>query len=274
MMKGFADKGMTFALISGIVIFAVSTIVAAIFFGILESSAEATLQNWKLGGAIAGFAFSAILLTSITFQFYKQVTANDVNKYRDQVIELQSKLIRGAPCPDNYVVEVDERHKLVLSRPEAWLPKEGILYQYVEKKPGDAMPANFNVVYQNKNDLADMYKQLNLGPFNADKINSENLYEAIINASVVFTQAMFADYSKGNITKEFIFVDELKSMKVTHSYSGTIGTAKVNMCQCSVFTYVPRIKAMFQFTFTDNSEDYLKSSEVFNNVISSIRFLI
>ncbi len=268
----FEKNRMLFSLISGIVIFAVSTSVAYVFFNILESSAEASLQNWKLGGAFAGFVFTASLLTSITFQFYKQMTTDQISKYRDQIQELQAKLVKGAPRPEGYTIEVDEKHKLVFSRPEEWLPKAGILYQFVESRPPDLLPANFNVVYQGKHDLSDIYKALKLDP---DNVDVNKLYDNIVGANIEFLKSAIPLYEDGTLTKEFIVVDGIKSLKSTHSYTclSANGKDKMRMCQCAVCTYVPRLNALYQFTFSDNEEDYLKSSEVFNNVIQSIRFL-
>ena len=59
------------------------------------------------------------------------------------------------------------------------------------------------------------------------------------------------------------------SMKLTITYT----TNKKRLCQTGVTTYVPRLNALFSFTFSALEETYTKSSEVFNNVITSIRFL-
>ena len=43
--------------------------------------------------------------------------------------------------------------------------------------------------------------------------------------------------------------------------------------QIGVITYVPNLRAFFFFTFSDDKTDFFESSTVFNNVITSIRFL-
>ncbi|MCX9026229.1 MAG: hypothetical protein OIN85_09070 [Candidatus Methanoperedens sp.] len=276
-MNSVVDENnkMKFALISGCIIFGMSIFVAYIFFSILESSAEANLQHWKLGGAFAGFVFTASLLTSITFQVYKHLTTDSIAKFHEQIQELQSKLIRGAPCPQGYEIDVDEKHKLVFSRPEKWLPKGGLLYQYI----GQDKIANFNVVYQSEKDLSDLYDRLNLPKFDSANVDIDAIYDTGSNTEAI--KAGIVAASRGvveneSLTKEFILVDDLKSLKLIFSYEYSNqdkGIDKRRIRQSGVFTYVPKLKALYLFTFTDNEENYLKSSEVFNNVIRSIRFL-
>lgn len=116
---------MVFSLISGTIIVLVSVFVAYVCFNLLESSAVADLKGWKLGGAFAGFVFTFSILTSATFQFYKHITADQTEKYRQQIQELQLKLIKGAPCPPGYEIDLDERHRLVFARPNGGHPAEG-----------------------------------------------------------------------------------------------------------------------------------------------------
>ena len=267
-------KGMTFALLSGIVILGMSIFVAYICFNILDSFAEASLQNWKFGGAFAGFVFTASLMTSITLQVYKQMTTDRIEKYRDQIQELQTKLVKGAPCPEGYTIDIDEKHKLVFSRPQQWLPLNGILYQYIEKKDvSNISIANFNVIYQSEEDLS-----LNLG-IDLANLDIYKLYETVMNLSIENLKKLLkllqnANLENVNITQEFILVDNIKSLKWILTYTEVDSNSNENrMCQCGVYTYVSRLNSLYEFTFTDKEENYLISSEVFNNVIRSIRFL-
>ncbi len=272
---------MTFALIAVTVIVALSAFIGYLFFSILNSSAEASLQNAKLSGAFAGFFITASLLSTLTFQFYKQITADQITKYRDQIQELQTKLVKGAPCPEGYTIEVDEKRKIVFSRPEEWLPKLGILYQFVEKNPLGMFAANFNVFFQGLTDLPDIYRQYKLGDFDPDKFEADKVYDDLVIASVADAKAYIQNsglpYENEALTKEYIDVDSIKSIKATLAYTTVLDPAKaatkLGIIQCFVVTYVPNMKGTFLFTFSDNEEDYLKSSEVFNKVISSIRFL-
>lgn len=266
---------MIFSLISGIIVIGVSIFIAYISFDILESSAEASLQNWKFGGAFAAFVFTASLLTSIIFQFYKQMTGDRIAIYSQQIQELQTKLIKGAPCPPEYTIDIDEKHKLVFARPNEWLPREGILYQYVNKNPSDVLEANFNVVYQGKEDLSELYEKSNIGKFDAANVDVNKLYDFVLTLVVTGIKSFTLNYENGALSNEYVFVDGNKSLKYIHTYTAQLPNSenKTRMCQSGILTYIPRLKAFYQFTFTDNEEDYLKSSEIFNIVVSSIRFL-
>src|SRR5271169_1662071 len=102
-----------------------SLLVAFVTFGLLKSSAQADIRGYKLGGAIAAFAFTAGLLTSAFFNVYRLLTADQLKEYAKRIEELQAKLIRGAPCPAGYTIDLDEKHKFVFARPGNWQPKEG-----------------------------------------------------------------------------------------------------------------------------------------------------
>lgn len=273
-MKG--RNNMIFAIISGIVIFGVSIFVAYICFNILKSSASANLKEWKLGGAFAGFVFTALLLTSITFQIYKQLAADLVSEYLKEIQELRLKVIKGAPCPSGYTIELDEKHKFVFARPQKWLFNEGILYQYVDKRANDIIPANFNVIYQSTSDLSEFFEANKLGTFDPDNMEVEKLYDIITNGTIAAIRQYFNPGDE-HLLKEYVIVDGYKSLKWVYSYtrieSDGKNEIKIRMCQSAVYTFVPKLKALYEFTFTDNEEDYLISSEVFSNVERSIRFL-
>ena len=265
---------MLFALIAGVIVVGVSVLVSYVCFRILESSASANLQEWKLGGAFAGFVFTASLLTSIVFQFYKQMTSEAVDSYRDQIRDLQAKLIKGAPCPSNFTIDIDERHKLVFARPEIWTPKGGILYQYVEpQKKDDPLPANFNVTYLPQ-DVVNGYLG---GKFDPGNVDLEALYNQAARITVLGAQIL-PGYEQVGLSQEYVQVDGLKSLKVHHTckfaHPNTPPNGpKTEMHQVYVLTYVPRRTAVFQFVFTDDTQNFLASSDVFNKVTSSIRFL-
>src|SRR4051812_26090290 len=112
------------------VIFALIT--AYLTFGILQS--QATTQNtvYSLGGAIAG----ALVSFSIFFVAYRQLitSSGEEEKLRDRIQELQQKLIRGAPRPKSFEIEVDERLRLVLARPGNWEPKGGTIFDFEQRQ--------------------------------------------------------------------------------------------------------------------------------------------
>ncbi len=254
---------MTFALIAGVIILTVSLAVAYVSFNILESSAEANLQNWKLGGGIAGFAFTASLLTSIVFQVYKQLTSDSIRNYQREIEELRTKIIKGAPCPRGYTVDIDERRKLVFARPEEWVPRGGLIYQYVcPDDPDNEFLEHFTVFYHRAPDPAPN--------------NVEEMYKVRVAKTAAYLKRRFKS-GKITTTHEYVSVDNVKSLKATFTHTPDPATLdrkdKTALRQTVVFTYVPRLKNVYEFTFAEDEEHYLESSEVFNNIISSIRFL-
>jgi hypothetical protein len=265
----FAGNRMLFSVIIVTSIFIVSIVVAYIAFNILESSAEANLQNWRFGGAFAGFVFTASLMASLAFQFYKQMTVDEVAKYRNQAIELQSKLIRGAPCPKDYTIEVDEKNKIVFSRPVGWVPRNHILHQYKEiENRSDPQPALFTSLIFSKLDLVIFFEKYRLGSFDADNIDVDTLYNKFSQGWQKFL--VEEDKCKNlHTTEERIRVDGIESQRSLYNYTDKERT----LLDSVIITYVPRFEAMYVFVFTDDDKDYRKSSQVFENIRESIRFL-
>ncbi len=109
---------------------------AYVCFGVLSSQANGRFEQYSLGGAIVGAVVSWSLLTTIYLRVRK--ASEDLDDLRRQNQELQGKLIRGAPRPDGFVIEVDERQRVVLARPQDWEPKGGIIFQLeMPGKPED-----------------------------------------------------------------------------------------------------------------------------------------
>jgi hypothetical protein len=278
---------MAWALTGVIVVTVLSGGVAYLTFGILDSSAEGAMREWRLGGAIAGFAFTALLLTSVIFQFYKEISRDKAEAYLKQIQELQTKLIRGAPQPPGFTIDIDERHKVVFARPVAWIPLGGVRYQYMAPSPpggSDGLQANFNVVIETPYELASYGispdRLLNQGDLSAEEL--DGLYESAIERLLVALPHMFPGYAKEGFGTEVVFVDGLKSVRYTHTYSrqssGAQGTdpkdgPRVRVTQVGICIYHPRLPAMFTFTFSDEADDFLASSEDFTHIVSSIRFL-
>ncbi len=272
---------MAFALIAATIIIIISLFVAYVCFNILDSSAQANLKEWKLGGAFAALIFTASVLTTMVLQFNRTMTKDQVEELQNQladekeksnhlIMELQSKLIRGAPTPDGFTIDVDERHKLVFARPINWIPINGLLYNYVETNLHSNFNANFNVIYQSVDEIAKFYKLAKWGDFDASNPNIEDIYLKVADATIEVMKPILSPASAPNISDERIFIDNLKSLKRNCIYEDTKGS-KLHFI--GAYIYVPRLKALYEFTFTDSEENFLKSSEIFNNVLSSIRFL-
>lgn len=257
-----------FAWISVTLVGLLSLGVAYVCFNILQSSAEASLRNYKLSGAIAAFLVTASFLSTTIITFYRILTSQQIDDYRKQIQELQAKIIKGAPCPPGYTIDIDEKHDLVFARPKEWEPREGILYAYVEQsKPNDAMVANFVVTLSSVKDIKSVYDW-----FDSSDASIDGLYE--------LQMAAVEKETKGGVmSKEFILVDGVRSAKYVNTYTGEFsqgegkGSVLLPMRQSGILCYIPRLESLYTFTFTDDQTDYLKSSAVFNNVIASIRFL-
>ncbi len=272
---------MAFALISAIIIIIISLFIAYICFNILESSAQANLKEWRLGGAFAALIFTASVLTTMVLQFNRTMTQDQVEKLQNQladekenssrlITELQNKLIRGATTPDGFTIDVDERHKLVFARPINWTSKNGILYNYIEKNMHSNFKANFNIIYQSADEIKEIFEKAEWGDIDASNPNIEDLYLKVANATIDFLKSILQPSSALTISDEYVVIDNLKSLKRNCIYEDADGK-KFHFI--GAYIYVPRLKALYEFTFTDCEENFLKSSEIFNNILSSIRFL-
>jgi len=263
---------MTLAVIVIVVIAIVSVAVGYVCFNILESSAEATLKEWKLGGGIAAIILTFSILASMLMQIYKLMAKSEAEELQEQladqkeksnhlIMELQNKLIRGAPTPEGFTIDVDEKHKLVFARPVDWVPRGDFLYQYIRK----GFASNFNVISKNQQDIEELFKTYNWGEFNID-----NLYLKISNGDLDALKVGVPYKSEPVVIDEYINIDNLKSLKRNIVYEPLNGT---RLHFIGAYTYVPRLKALYCFTFTDEEENFVKISEIFNIIINSIRFL-
>ena len=265
-------REMQWSVIIAISVISVSLVVAYICFNILASSAQASLQDWKLGGAFAGFVFTAGLLSSIIIQFYNRMATDETEKYRMIADELRLKLLKGTEAPAGYTVDVDEKFKVIFARPGTWSPRHGILYQYIDKTKTE-FATNFNVVYMSHDDIALDFAQRHLDPFDPNSIDLAKLYKIGLDEVREMVSTIHGD--EKSLTSEWMSIDGNRSQKYIHTY--TIPTTKDNppceMCQIGIFIYVARLKGLFIFTFSDLKSEFLNSSEIFNTVIASIRFL-
>ena len=100
---------------------------AYLCFGILHSQANEKVAQYSVDGAIAGALISWGVLLSIYLQL--QNSGNGIRDLRRENEDLKHKLIRGAPRPQGFDIEVDERQRIVLARPKDWEPKGGIIFQ-------------------------------------------------------------------------------------------------------------------------------------------------
>jgi hypothetical protein len=108
-------------------------------------------------------------------------SSNELDSLRRQNQELQGKLIRGAPCPKGFDIEVDERQRIVLARPKDWEPKGGVIFQLelqdVAMKPSDNFAAAFTCSFVPiEKDSKQTWEQFHQNQIDAAEENSKNGY--------------------------------------------------------------------------------------------------
>lgn len=135
-----------FDLVVWLFIAAVGLVAAYVCFGILSSEATGQFHQYSVGGAIAGALVSWGVLTSVYLQL--RGSSNELQELRNRTEQLQNKVIRGAPRPQGFDTEVDERQRIVLARPKDWQPKGGTIFELEQKmKPDDSFAAAFRCFF-------------------------------------------------------------------------------------------------------------------------------
>ncbi|AEJ01545.1 hypothetical protein Nit79A3_1731 [Nitrosomonas sp. Is79A3] len=139
-----------FELIVWLLIVAGGLVTAYVSFGILSSEASGQLEKYSFSGAIAGALVSWGVLTSVYLQV--RGSSRELEQLRDRTVELEHKLIRGAPKPEGFTIEVDERQRIVLARPEEWQPKGGLIFDLElseqKMKDGDTFVPTFRCFFE------------------------------------------------------------------------------------------------------------------------------
>lgn len=137
----------------------IGLLTAIVCFGFLRSQANVDFRG-SFSGAIAGFLASTFLLgrllrqlkaSSTDLEKFYTLNSQELRELREKNQELQQKLIRGAPHPEKFEVEVDERQKLVVARPTDWEPGGGVLFQFQyppeQLNEDDLFPARVDVSF-------------------------------------------------------------------------------------------------------------------------------
>lgn len=139
-----------FDLIVLLLILAGGLVTAYVSFGILSSAAQGQFAKYSFSGAFAGAIISWAALTSVYLQL--RGSNKEIDELRARNEELQHKLIRGAPKPEGFTIEVDERQRIVLARPEEWEPKGGVIFDLElsdqKMKKSDAVSPSFQCYFQ------------------------------------------------------------------------------------------------------------------------------
>ncbi|MHC4176901.1 MAG: hypothetical protein ACYSWU_05310, partial [Planctomycetota bacterium] len=142
--------GRIFDLIIWVFIAATGLAAAYICFGILNSEASGQFKQYSVGGAIGGALVSWGVLTTVYLQI--RGSSGELQKLRDRNDELHHKLIRGAPRPEGFDTEVDERQRIVLARPVGWQPKGGTIFRLQvpreNMEEGDTFASEFQCYFK------------------------------------------------------------------------------------------------------------------------------
>lgn len=302
MQKEDIINGKLFDLISVIVIAVIGLLTAYVTFGILESQANADIQKYSVSGAIAGAFLSWSLLASFYMQFRKSSgQLRDLYKRNE---ELRQKLIRGAPRPSGFESEVDERQRIVLARPEKWEPCEGIIFDFEMPesllRTGDIFPAYFRAAFVSIKDTEkqekfyENYIQEFKNKKSVGECASEFVYIGGEPYGIKSLKIISKQYAKSElmtepwtgkqkrkwcvVTKEE-FESRRKSLAIAPNQSKISSSVKpvvdehLEIRQMVVTCYHEDLKKIFFFEFADDEPDFTKSSELFNQILNSIRFL-
>jgi hypothetical protein len=236
------EKSKVIDLIVLVIIVILGLVTAYVCFGILNSSAEAEIQKYSVGGALAGALVTMSLSASVYLQFRKLSTQDDMKILldqnaelqemltrrdelkilRDQNTELQQKLLRGAPCPEGFVSEVAERAKLVIARPGEWTPGQGVVFNFecsIDEEESEDMldifPPQFIVSYwpsdrigMSRDELYETMVQL---------VQNNPNYESDISEIINIGGPPVGIKSLKTVTKEYVEV-EITKEEVTGKY--------------------------------------------------------
>jgi len=258
---------------------------------------------------------SAGVLTSIYLQVRK--SSDEVKTLRNRNLELQRKLLRGAPRPLGFETEISERERIVLARPGEWQPSGGIIFDY--QLPPDTLPTEdrfppqFRVTYQpieeDKDNRRSKHPDVEQTQYYVSVQNNlEGLlddHEGVLDKYASW-QSYSAEYiSLGGDTQpikslkfiahEYVHVD-IKPPDRMHTRSAvrwrpiTKGEydSKANGKNASapqlrafdteiiyvfVVCYCQQLNTIYHFHFWDDMHSFVASSEQFNQIINSVRFL-
>ncbi|MDJ0909612.1 MAG: hypothetical protein QNI99_10490 [Woeseiaceae bacterium] len=129
-----------------IFIFFAGLFAAWVAFGVLESTAEGEFQQYRVGGAIAGFLAATTLLATFYLQVRK--SSGEFEELRERADELEHKLLRGGPCPRGFQIEAVDRQQIVFARPREWTAAGGLIVNLeMPKSDTDDLPGIFRCYF-------------------------------------------------------------------------------------------------------------------------------
>jgi hypothetical protein len=286
------DKEKILDIIIFVVIAGIGVFTAYITFGILNSQAQATIQRYSVGGAIAGALISWSLLTSLYLQIRQSST--ELRELRKQNEELQQKLIRGTPHPPGFVIEISEQQKIVLARPEIWERRGGVVFDFElpDKllKTDDFVPPRFTCSFTpipediTASEYYEKYLERFNGPltssYTRESVGLGGEPNSIQSLKVIAHEWVQITLSKNPITgKEMrvpIYIDKQTFERGKNQQNATdikkIFYAEVG--HMYVVCYHKNVDTVYFLEFLDGEKDFVGSSTIFNQIVNSIRFLL
>ncbi len=257
-----------------VVALVLSLLTAVILFRFMESSAEATIQDWKFGGAFAGFLATFFVVTGAMPNMFKLFTEDEIRKYTDRIQELELKVLKGAPCPPGFVGELDEWHRISFVRPAEWTDwKPNPIYVFNQPVSEGAFQTNLNVCLYGADDIRGWYRQLDWGEFDPERVELNELYDKCYELSKTSLETGLDVKVESGSLKEYITVNEIKSLRFLHSFEVEGSMVRKTMVrQCGLFVWMSDRKSLLEVTFSDAADSFTSSSEAFNKIVSSVRF--
>lgn len=289
-----------------VIIVGSALIVAYVTFGILNSQADAEIQKYSLGGAIVGFLITFSAFISAYIQFRR--SSLEVQELYRHISELQNKLMKGAPKPSSeFIIESDERQRIVLARPEKWECAGGVIFDYEIPlcnltREEDVFPAHFRVSFKPIKDsekpeeyyMHYIEKIKNKKSIAGEECTNEYIYLGGEYDNIKSLKIIAKQYAKCKlevdpwtgiqkhdeipITKDEyekgLMESHKKFEKSPHSEQKNESIEKyLELLQIVIACYHEKLNNIFYFEFIDDSADFIESSEKFNQIINSIRFL-
>ena len=317
-----------------VVIVTIGLAAAYVLFGVLSSGASGEFQGYSVTGAIAGF----VVVETLLFAAYQQLRKSDEADLQKRIEELQQKLIRGAPRPQGFETEVSERERIVLARPQGWLPKGGIIFNFraplTDEQKGltfsvrqRKIPAEFQCSYERipeeyfkqhaKNDVAEEFYRNFMQRVEDSRQDPDGYIQALYSERVLLGDPIQPTKSLKIVSKEYgrIVIDsmntrllsrddafqwestssseftELSSNNGQEESSAFVDGQQegdeqykkdeepnatvlpVEVMHASISCFHTGLKTIYYFDFWDDPVDFAQSSEKFNQILSSVRFL-
>jgi hypothetical protein len=205
------------------------------------------------------------------------------------------RIVKGAPCPEGFVMEIDEKHKFVFSRPTTWKSQQGMLYYFSEevpqcKKGTRKTTGRFLINFIDYNTILEAYKIDKTTDFqDLDyKMIYDMLSKKILVKRNIELQKTYPGYKLIDSTNECVDIDGIPSLRINQSFSvpakELIASDEDENCypdkeenivliNTRILTYNKRLKGLYEFSSIDNTEDYVETSKIFNQVVASTRFI-